>query len=534
MPKTKSRRLPFVIAIILAVLSIAVVAVATLAGWIEADAVKGEFHFGTIAAIKEYIGSFVPDPGLVGGTGKIWWAANQSPAGMIAVVFTISMVVVSVVLAVISGKKKSGRVADSIVLIPVSVYLAYLFSFLFNGYVRETMERNASFWLLIASALAVISFLVLVVEILASFSKKKEMKEAVEEVPAIDEEAARAVIAEQIQKHEDMTRELATEEDVSAKADEAVKEHAETVHAKEKAETVEETPEEETPAEESKEEPEEEPEEESKEEPAPETPEEPVAEDEETPAKETKVLGKYEVFPEAGFFKYRLKANNGQILLVSNSYTTQAGALKGIETLRKNVEVGTHRVITDKKGRGQFRIFTANDSRLVVAGEIYPDAAGAQKALDSVLRFYATDKVVKLDEIPEAEIREWKVELAEAKESANGKLEITLDEDGKFVGRLLASNGELLFLTPSYSNKSGLMAGVAKIKEKALGGNVSVVCDKQGSYQFKVYADNGMVLVMGETYPSKDSAISAACSARNFLLGEPKVVDATKPEAAAE
>ena len=121
MPTTQSRRLPFVIAIILAVLSIAVVAVATLAGWIEADAVKGEFHFGTIAAIKEYIGSFVPDPGLVGGTGKIWWAANQSPAGMIAVVFTISMVVVSVVLAVISGKKKSGRVADSIVLIPVSV-----------------------------------------------------------------------------------------------------------------------------------------------------------------------------------------------------------------------------------------------------------------------------------------------------------------------------------------------------------------------------------------------------------------------------
>ena len=58
MSKTKSRRLPFVIAIILAVLSIAVVAVATLAGWIEADAVKGEFHFGTIAAIKEESGSW--------------------------------------------------------------------------------------------------------------------------------------------------------------------------------------------------------------------------------------------------------------------------------------------------------------------------------------------------------------------------------------------------------------------------------------------------------------------------------------------
>lgn len=519
MTKTKSRRFPLIAAIILAVVSILVVVIATVAGWIPSDAVKGEFHFGTIAAIKEYFGSFIPDPGLVGGTGRLWWAASQSPAGMPAAIFTIAMLVIGIIFLVISAKKKSGRVGDSIVLVLVSILVAYLVSFLVNGYIREVAEHAATFWLIIAAVLAVVACLLLLIEIPVSFKSKKVVEAVSEEpAPSIDEDAARVIVGEEIDKHADMGGELATEEVVAEKADAAVKAHEEERH--EAKEAVEEEFVE-TPVEE---------------EPVPEVEEEsPVAEETlvEEP-KGAKTLGKYEVFPEAGFFKYRLKANNGQILLVSNSYTTQAGALRGIETLRKNLKVGTHRVITDKKGRGQFRIFTANDSRLVVAGEIYPDAAGAQKALDSVLRFYMTDKVVKLDEIPESEIREWKFDLTEAKASANGKLEVVLDENGKYMGRLIASNGELLLLTPSYANKSGLLAGMANIKEKALAGNVTVVCDKQGSYQFKIYTDNGMVLVMGETYPSRDSAISAARSVRNFLLGDPKVIDLTKPEEPAQ
>ena len=39
-----------------------------------------------------------------------------------------------------------------------------------------------------------------------------------------------------------------------------------------------------------------------------------------------------------------------------------------------------------------------------------------------------------------------------------------------------------------------------------------------------------MVLVMGHTYPSLENAVSAANSMRNFLAGEAKVVDLTKPE----
>ena len=258
---------------------------------------------------------------------------------------------------------------------------------------------------------------------------------------------------------------------------------------------------------------------------------EPVVETPTESEAKNKVVGKYEVYPAAGFFKYRLKANNGQILLVSRPYKTREGAINGIETFRKNAANGSHRIITDKKGRAQFRIFTANDARLIVAGEIYPNAEGAQKALDSTLRFYDTDNIQNLEEIPESEIREWRAELKDVEAKPNGKIEMFKDDDGKWVGDLRASNSELLFLTTAYSTKTALQNALRSVANNAMKGNISIVCDKQNRYQFKVYSDNGMDLVFGETYDSKEAATSAANSARNFLHGQPKLVDLTKAPA---
>lgn len=321
-------------------------------------------------------------------------------------------------------------------------------------------------------------------------------------------------------KEEPVEEEKAEEPETPAEEPVAEKEPEVTEEVQNEADA----PAEEERPEEAKEEP---VEEEKAEEPKP----EPVVE---TPAEseaKNKVVGKYEVYPAAGFFKYRLKANNGQILLVSRPYKTREGAINGIETFRKNAANGSHRIITDKKGRAQFRIFTANDARLIVAGEIYPNAEGAQKALDSTLRFYDTDNIQNLEEIPESEIREWRAELKDVEAKPNGKIEMFKDDDGKWVGDLRASNSELLFLTTAYSTKTALQNALRSVANNAMKGNISIVCDKQNRYQFKVYSDNGMDLVFGETYDSKEAATSAANSARNFLHGQPKLVDLTKAPA---
>ena len=237
-----------------------------------------------------------------------------------------------------------------------------------------------------------------------------------------------------------------------------------------------------------------------------------------------KTFGKYEVFPEAGFFKYRLKANNGEILIVSNPYKSKESALTGIDTLKKNIPMGNAKIITDKNNFGQFRIFTGNDSRLIAAGEIYPNASGAEKALASVMNFYETDRVAVLDEIPEDEHREWTLFADTLTPSANGKITLEANAD-KFQARLQANNGALLFITSTYSSKTALKKALDNIKDKLLEGkNLTISKDKQDRYQFRVYSDNGILLLMGETYPSRDSAESAARSARNFI-GDAKVIE---------
>ena len=513
----KKKCLAFPLGLILGILSIAALAIATASNAIPAESVRGNGPFGTVVAIKDFLTGFT-------------FAQDALKGAVLAAIVAIALFVILLVMTLVAIKRNPKKVASGVAVTILSVYDSYLLSFGLNAILARNVSKAEGAIILVIALVAFAASLTLGIDLLAGLIRgKKEAapEEAVEEKPeepAEPKEEAAPVAEEEPVKEEETPAEEPAEEKVEEPAEEAKEEPAPVTE--EEPVKEEEPVQEEAPVEEAKEEPA--PIEEKAEEPVEEAPAEPAKQ--ETPVKEVKTLGKYEVFPEAGFFKYRLKANNGQILLVSNSYKTLNGAIKGIETFRKNVEVGTHKVITDKKGRGQWRIFTANEGRLVAAGEIYPDAARAQSALDSVLRFYATDKVVHLEEIPAEEIREWKASLAEIKPSANGKIEIVLDENKKFIGRLRASNGQFLFETSPYSTKAGLLSGIASIKSKAEAGNVNVTCDKQGSYQFKVFADNGMVLVMGHTYPSLENAVSAANSMRNFLAGEAKVVDLTKPE----
>ncbi|MGN1261711.1 MAG: DUF1508 domain-containing protein [Candidatus Enteromonas sp.] len=531
----KKKSLAFPLGLILGILSIVALVIATVANLIPAESSRANGSFGTVVAISDFLKGFT-------------FSQDALKGAVVSAIVAIALFVLLLILTLVAIKRNPKKVASGIAVTILSVYDCYLLSFGLNALIARNISKVEGAVILVVAIVALVASLTLGLDLLVGIIRgvKKEAALAAD-APVAEETPVEEVAEEKVEETEEKpVEEEKTEAPVEEQAEEPVEEKAEEeVPAEEpvKEEPVEEAVEEEKaeePAAEEKAEepapaPEEKVEEPVEEEPVPEETKEEAPVVEETPAqelvaKEAKALGKYEVFPEAGFFKYRLKANNGQILLVSNSYKTLNGAIKGIETFRKNVEVGTHKVVTDKKGRGQWRIFTANEGRLVVAGEIYPDAVRAQSALDSVLRFYATDKVVRLEEIPPEEIREWKANLAEVKPSANGKIEIVLDENKKFIGRLRASNGQLLFETSPYSTKAGLLSGIASIKDRAEAGNVNVTCDKQGSYQFKVFADNGMVLVMGQTYPSLDNAVSAANSTRNFLAGGTKTIDLTKAE----
>jgi uncharacterized protein YegP (UPF0339 family) len=59
-------------------------------------------------------------------------------------------------------------------------------------------------------------------------------------------------------------------------------------------------------------------------------------------SKECAMAGKFEVFKDsAGKFRFRLKAGNGEIIAVGESYESKAGALNGIEAVKKNAPEAT-------------------------------------------------------------------------------------------------------------------------------------------------------------------------------------------------
>lgn len=227
--------------------------------------------------------------------------------------------------------------------------------------------------------------------------------------------------------------------------------------------------------------------------------------------------GRYEIYPEAGLFKYRLKASNGEILLVSGGYTSRVGAQAGIDTLKKNMNVGHFQVVTDKNNFSQFRIYSSNNVRLVASGEFYDKPTSAQKALDSVTKFALTEKVVQLDDIPLDETRDEIVNLRPVEKNATGKMEITKDGT-KWRATLKANNGEVLFVTSDYATKANLLSGLENIRKEVENGHFIVHRDKQNRFQYHLLANNGTPLIIGETYAKKEAVFSAIDSVRRFAV----------------
>ncbi len=238
--------------------------------------------------------------------------------------------------------------------------------------------------------------------------------------------------------------------------------------------------------------------------------------------KETKTVaskkgpsGKYEIYPEAGMYKYRLKASNGEILAVSFGYSTKKGAENGIETFKKNVETGIFELSTDKSNYSFYTLFNSTGARAVVIGEFYNTLKQAESAVESVKNFYKTNKITLLNEIPKSEIREEVFKIGKIDSNPNGKYEVFKDGKNWFV-RLRASNSEILFYSQGYSSKSNALKGLETIKNGINDGNFTVAKDKQNRYQFKLYSSRKQLILSGETYPVKRSCTSAIESVVRF------------------
>ena len=123
-------------------------------------------------------------------------------------------------------------------------------------------------------------------------------------------------------------------------------------------------------------------------------------------------MGKFVMKPAKTGFVFNLKAGNGEIIAISEVYTTEVACLRGIESVRKNaveakledqtvegfekVTNPKFEVYVDKRGESRFRL-KARNGEIIAVGEGYKAKASCLNGIDSIRRNAPDAELVKLE-----------------------------------------------------------------------------------------------------------------------------------------
>ena len=229
-----------------------------------------------------------------------------------------------------------------------------------------------------------------------------------------------------------------------------------------------------------------------------------------------KVAGKWMVKEKGeGEYVAFLYANNREVLLTSETYSTVEGAKKGVATIQKNATDENFAIYKDKNDNYYFKLKNSKN-RFLCVGETYPNRNACLNSIESVKKFVdspisdAVEKditLIKYVPTPEDKLPEKKY---------SGKWVIKEDE-GEYRAQLHASNGELLLCSESYASYASAKEAIENISQNGIAGNFIVDCDKKGRYFFKLRNATKVTLCIGETYSQLQACLSAIDSVRSFL-----------------
>lgn len=244
----------------------------------------------------------------------------------------------------------------------------------------------------------------------------------------------------------------------------------------------------------------------------------PAAKNAETVKEAKATVGKWIIKEKGeGEFVAFLYANNGEIMLTSEIYTSEESARAGIDTIRKNVDGGTFVNYKDKNKNFYFKLKSVKN-RILCVSETYKSEALAESAKESVKRFVSSpvQSGVEKDITVVKYVLPKKEEPVDTRSAYSGKWKIEKDGD-TYMAKLFASNGELLLNSESYVSYASAKSAIATIVTNGVAGNFIIDSDKKGRYFFKLRSTQKATLCIGETYAKLDSCQSAIESVRRFL-----------------
>jgi len=109
------------------------------------------------------------------------------------------------------------------------------------------------------------------------------------------------------------------------------------------------------------------------------------------------MAGKFEIYKDtSGGFRFRLKAANGQNIMASQGYASQAACSNGIASVQRNAgDAGQYERKAAKNGK-QYFVLKAKNHQIVAQSQMYTTAAAMEAGIRSAMKNGASDKIEDL------------------------------------------------------------------------------------------------------------------------------------------
>src|SRR3954468_12008545 len=85
-----------------------------------------------------------------------------------------------------------------------------------------------------------------------------------------------------------------------------------------------------------------------------------------------------------GEYQFNLKANNGEVILTSESYVSKGGCEKGIESVKKNAPYNERYSKSTSENNKHYFNLKGSNGQIIGSSEMYESALGRDRGIESV------------------------------------------------------------------------------------------------------------------------------------------------------
>ena len=213
-----------------------------------------------------------------------------------------------------------------------------------------------------------------------------------------------------------------------------------------------------------------------------------------------KGLPKIQIFAGAdGEYYFNVRANNGEIVLRSEGYQTEAGARNGVASAKVNgIDLTRYVLLQATSGEWYFNL-RAGNNKIIGTSEMYSSKSNARRGLKTAAAILGY------------------VDSAELLTPASPRFETFRGLDSKWYVQLIDASGETVLRSQAYGTKATASAAIDKLYAVGVAEDAYQVRNAQNSQRYFVVAEGEAVLGYGKTYSSATEAKAGRDATRALL-----------------